>query len=146
MSTQKTQSQKTLLGGSAVIAASILLIIWLFPILTHHFELKITDLKYHLRSYLHHDPEMNSDIVLVNLDDISKKESGYDLWPYAYYARVIQKINAGGPTSLGIDILFTISIDTLGWPQVLTAIEESYVAVNPYFIEFGPDQTPLNVG
>ena len=74
---------------------------------------------------------MNPDIVLVNLDDISKKESGYDLWPYAYYARVIQKINAGGPTSLGIDILFTISIDTLGWPQVSTAIEESYVAVNP---------------
>lgn len=145
MSTQKTQSQKTLLGGSAVIAAAILLIIWIFPILTHHFELKVTDLKYHLRSYLDRDPEMNPDIVLVNLDDISKKESGYDLWPYAYYARVIEKINAGKPTSLGIDILFTISIDTLGWPQVLTAIEDSYVAINPYFIEFGPYETPLMV-
>ena len=118
----------------------------MFPILTKHFELKLTDLKFSLRSYLEHDPGIDPELVMVNLDDYSKEESGYDLWPYAYYARVIQKINAGGPTSLGIDILFTISIDTLGWPQVLTAIEESYVAVNPYFIEFGPDQTPLNVG
>ncbi len=83
--------------------------------------------------------------MLVNLDDISKKQSGLDLWPYDKYAETFEKLNAGGPTSLGIDVLFTITLDTTGWQRLLMAIEDSYVAVNPYLVEFGSDDTSLTV-
>ena len=86
-------------------------------------EFKITDLKFHFRNQLDNNPDMSSDIVMVNIDDYSKKQSGYDLWPYSYYAKTVEKINAGDPTSLGIDIIFTLTIDTLGWPRLLSAIE-----------------------
>ena len=103
----------------------------MFPILTEHFELKLTDLKFSLRSYLEHDPGIDPALVMVNLDDYSKQKSGYDLWPYPNYAETIEKINAGDPTSLGMDIVFTISIDTSGWTRLLAAIGDSYVTVNP---------------
>ena len=74
---------------------------------------------------------------MVNLDDYSKKQSNFDLWPYSYYTAAIEKINAGDPTSLGIDIFFTITLDTTGWYDLLTAIEDSYVTINPYLVKFG---------
>jgi len=116
----------------------------MFPILTEHFELKLTDLKYSLRSYLEHDPGIDPALVMVNLDDYSKEKSGYDLWPYPNYAETIEKINAGGPTSLGLDIVFTISIDTSGWTRLLAAIGDSYVTVNPYIVEFGDGKQTLD--
>ncbi|MBC8257203.1 MAG: adenylate/guanylate cyclase domain-containing protein [Candidatus Marinimicrobia bacterium] len=88
---------------------------------------------------------MNSDVVLVNLDDATKKQSGLDLWPYDLYAATFEKINAGEPTSLGIDVIFTITLDTTGWQRLLMAIENSYVAVNPYLVEFGLNDIPLSV-
>ena len=72
----------------------------MFPILTEHFELKLTDLKFSLRSFLEHDPGIDPLLVMVNLDDYSKEKSGYDLWPYPNYAQVIEKINAGKPIKL----------------------------------------------
>ena len=116
----------------------------MFPILTEHFELKLTDLKFSLRSYLEHDPGIDPELVMVNLDDYSKEKSGYDLWPYPNYAETIEKINAGGPTSLGLDIVFTISIDTSGWTRLLAAIGDSYVTVNPYIVEFGDGKQTLD--
>ena len=116
----------------------------MFPILTEHFELKLTDLKFSLRSYLEHDPGIDPALVMVNLDDYSKEKSGYDLWPYPNYAETIEKINAGGPTSLGMDIVFTISIDTSGWTRLLAAIGDSYVTVNPYIVEFGDGKQTLD--
>ena len=40
------------------------------------FELKITDLKFNLRSQFNYEPSMNSSIAIVELDDNAKKESG----------------------------------------------------------------------
>ena len=76
---------------------------------------------------------------MVNLDDYSKNQSSYDLWPYKYYAETIEKINDGDPTSLGIDIFFTLSVDTVDWKRLLTAVENSFVAVNPYLVEYGSE-------
>ena len=59
------------------------LFIYLFPIFTQSFELKITDLKFNLRSKLNYEPSMNSDIAVVEIDDNSKKESGLDLWLFS---------------------------------------------------------------
>ena len=55
------------------------------------------------------DPHLNSNIVMVNLDDYSKNQSSYDLWPYKYYAETFNKISKGDPNSYGIDILFTLN-------------------------------------
>lgn len=82
---------------------------------------------------------------MVNLDDYSKNQSSYDLWPYKYYAETIEKINAGEPSSLGIDIFFTLSVDTVDWKRLLTAVENSFVAVNPYLVEYGSEDELLVV-
>ena len=141
MSVKKSQSKSPLFSGGILTAASIIIVLWIFPVLIHHFELKITDLKFNLRSYLANEPDLDPNIIMVNLDDYAKKQSEYDLWPYPYYAETIEKINAGGPTSLGIDIFFTISVDTSGWQRLLTAIDNSFVSVNPYMVEFGDKNT-----
>ena len=96
-----------------------------------------------MRSYFDKEPDIDTDIVMVNVDDYAKKQSQYDLWPYDYYAASIERINAGKPSSLGIDIFFTLSVDTIGWKRLLTAVENSYVSINPYLIEFGDDNKPL---
>ena len=145
MDNHSLNSKSGLIIGGIVSVLAISLILWSFPVLTHHFELKITDLKFNLRNHLGNNPDMSSDIVMVNIDDYSKKQSGFDLWPYSYYAETIEKINAGDPTSLGIDIIFTLTIDTLGWPRLLSAIENSYVAINPYMNKFGDVENPLIV-
>ena len=113
------------------------LFIYLFPIFTQSFELKITDLKFNLRSKLNYEPSMNSDIAVVEIDDNSKKESGLDLWPYSYYADVLNNIAAGNPNSIGSDILFTVSIDTLGWENVIDAMFDAGNIINPYKVRYG---------
>jgi len=90
-------------------------------------------------------PSMDPDIVMVNLDDYAKEQSEYDLWPYEYYAKTIELINAGEPNSLGIDQFFTLSVDIVGWQRLLTAVEDSYVSVNPYLVEYGNEEKPLKV-
>ena len=91
------------------------------------------------------EPGIDPDIVMVNLDDHSKEQSEYDLWPYEYYAQTIELINAGEPTSLGIDQFFTLSVDIVGWQRLLTAVEDSYVSVSPYLVEYGDEETPIKV-
>ena len=92
---------------------------------------------------LNQEPDMNSSIVMVNLDDYSKKQSGKPLWPYPDYADVIEKISAGGPTSIGIDFILANTIDTSGWSAVLSAWEESFLTINPYLVKFGDTNEPI---
>ena len=102
-------------------------------------------MKFGLRSYFEKEPDLDPNIVMVNVDDYAKKQSQYDLWPYPNYAAAIERINAGDPTSLGIDIFFTLSVDTVGWQRLLSAVDNSFVSVNPYMIEFGDEKKPLAV-
>ena len=92
-----SKMSRNLILGSLTSVIFVLTLLWLFPVLTHHFELKMTDLKFKLRDSLNKNPDLSSEVVMVNIDDYSKKESGYDLWPYSYYAKTIEKINAGNP-------------------------------------------------
>ena len=62
---------------------------------------------------MNQEPGIDPDIVMVYLDDHSKDKSRYDLWPYKYYAKTIELINAGDHTRLGIDQFFTLSADTV---------------------------------
>ena len=94
---------------------------------------------------LNEEPEMNPSIVMVNMDNYSKIQSGKPLWPYSYYAAVIEKISAGEPTSIGVDILLTNTIDTSGFSAVLSALEESFLTINPYLVQFGSTKVPIEV-
>ena len=131
MSINKSQSNKPLFFFFIISAVIVLSILWIPPEPLHLFELKITDMKFGLRSYFEKEPDLDPNIVMVNVDDYAKKQSQYDLWPYPNYAAAIEKINAGDPTSLGIDIFFTLSVDTVGWQRLLSAIDNSSVSVNP---------------
>ena len=92
------------------------------------------------------EPEMNSDIILVALDDHSKLASGFKyLWPFEYYAQTVKKITDGQPTSFGLDILITKSCDTATWPLLIDELATSYLAINPYMVKFGDIKEPLEI-
>ena len=146
MNDKKSQSNRLLSAGGALTAITTLIILWIFPILTHHFELKITDLKFNLRSYMEREPDMNSDIVLIALDDQSKLASGFEyLWPYYLYAETVKKITDGDPTSFGMDIIFSGTVDTSGWSLLINELANSYMAINPYMTIFGDVKNPLEI-
>ena len=145
MNKVQSQSNRLLYIGGVLSAVIIYVFLSIFPILTQYFEYKITDIKYSFRSMLNEEPEMNPSIVMVNLDNYSKIQSGKPLWPYSYYAAVIEKISAGEPTSIGVDILLTNTIDTSGFSAVLSALEESFLTINPYLVQFGNTKVPIEV-
>ena len=130
--------------GGILSAVIVYVFLSIFPILTRYFEYKLTDIKYSFRSMLHEEPEMSSSVVMVNLDNYSKIQSGMPLWPYSYYASVIEKISAGDPNSIGIDILLTNTIDTLGFSSVISAMEQSFLTINPYLVQFGDTKEPID--
>jgi len=93
------------------------------------------------------EPDISSDIILVALDDHSKVASGHPyLWPYDYYAETVKKITNGKPTSFGMDIIFTNTVDATGWSSLIDELSESYLAVNPYMVKIGDKSNPLEVG
>jgi adenylate cyclase len=144
---KKLQSSRLIIGGGIITAIATFIILWQFPVLTHHFELLIFDLKFNMRSYMEKEPEMSSDVVLVALDDNSKIASGHPyLWPYDYYAETVKKITNGDPTSFGMDIIFTNTVDATGWDRLIDELGASYMAVNPYVVKFGDKDEPLEVG
>ena len=83
------------------------------------------------------DPEMNSDIVLIALDDDSKIASGYEyIWPYKYLSETVKKITDGDPTSFGMDIIFSGTVDTSGWSLLIDELANSYMSINYIPIHF----------
>jgi len=134
---RKSQLNRKLYTGGMLSAITVFIVLYNVTILTQFFEYKITDIKYSVRSMLDKEPEINSSIVMVNLDDYSKKQSGKALWPYPYYTDVIEKISAGGPTSIGMDFILTNAIDTSGWSKLVFSMEESFLLINPYMVDFG---------
>ncbi len=99
-----------------------------------------------MRSYMEKEPDMSSDVVLVALDDNAKIASGHPyLWPYDYYAETIKKITNGKPTSFGMDIIFTNTVDATGWSSLIDELSESYLAINPYMVKIGDKANPLEV-
>ena len=127
-------------------AIATYIILWQIPIITHHFELLIMDLKFNMRTYMENEPDMSSDVILVALDDASKIASGNEyLWPYDYYAETVKKITDGKPTSFGMDIIFTNTVYATGWSNLIDELAESYMAVNPYMVKIGNKNNPLEI-
>lgn len=66
-------------------------------------ELKFYDLRMGLAA----EPDAPSEIALVDIDDDSLEKLGRWPWPRALLAKGVEKINAGAPRLIGLNILFT---------------------------------------
>ncbi len=92
----------------AVVSTLIALTIqWRSPALLNEFiEGKSFDLRLKLREQFHnHQPR--PDILIVTIDEKSLKEVGRWAWSRSVMADLVNKISAGKPKAIGIDVLFS---------------------------------------
>jgi adenylate cyclase len=106
-------------------------LIGLFPTITTPFErmdYSARDTLMRLRG----SQTPSSDIVIVAIDDDSFNYTGYRWpWPRAYFAEIVNQINAGGAKVVGVDvILFEPDEDPAGDEAFATALGEAPYAVN----------------
>ena len=66
-------------------------------------ELKSYDLMMNFRS----DPGVSNEVVIVDIDDDSIDKLGRWPWPRSLLAKIIKKINAGGPRVIGLNIILS---------------------------------------
>lgn len=71
-----------------------------------HLESKTYDLRLHLRNYLFRPPHVD-DIVIVMVDEKSVAEIGRWPWSREVQARLVDRIAAGRPKVIGIDIMYS---------------------------------------
>lgn len=76
------------------------------PYLRDKLESKTYDLRLNLRNLVH-KPNINPDIMLVLIDEKSLAEIGRWPWDRDVTAALVNKISAGKPRVLGIDIMLT---------------------------------------
>ncbi|MFK5985841.1 MAG: adenylate/guanylate cyclase domain-containing protein [Pseudomonadota bacterium] len=75
-------------------------------------ELQSIDLRFQLRNSLFKHPVISQDIVLIGIDDhsISETDEPFILWD-TFFAEVIQKVAQQHPKVIGLDIIWSKSID-----------------------------------
>ena len=77
-------------------------------------ELKYYDVRMKLRG----DQESPSDIVIVDIDDESIENLGRWPWPRSLVAKGIDKINAGGPKVIGLNLILTEAEQNNGLKEI----------------------------
>jgi len=82
---------------------------------------------YDLRMGLTAEPDAPSDIVLVDIDDDSLEKLGRWPWPRSILARGLEKIEAGTPRLVGLNVLFTEPEESSGL-KVLAELERLFAA------------------
>lgn len=99
----------------ALVLVGAVLLQWLVPTWADRAEGWTIDLRFRLRG----QEEPRSPIVIVALDEASFQMMG-DLhgenirtWPRARWAELIERISAGNPRLIGVDVVF----DTPGWDE-----------------------------
>jgi adenylate cyclase len=88
------------------LAGSLLLQVYDPPLIRDHLEAKTYDLRLHLRQLLK-PPTVSPRIAIVAIDDRSIAELGRWPWSRHLQARLIDRIAAGRPKAIGIDLLFS---------------------------------------
>jgi adenylate cyclase len=84
-----------------------LLLQWQDPaVIREHLESKTYDLRMRLRNFIY-KPSPDPDIELVLVDEKSLAEIGRWPWSRNVMAELVNKISAGKPKVIGIDIMFT---------------------------------------
>ena len=80
---------------------------------------------YDMRMKLTQEPEAQSDIVLVNIDDDSIEKLGRWPWSRSRIAAGIDKLHAAGPKLIGLNILFSEAEENSGL-MVLGLLDEQF--------------------
>jgi len=84
-----------------------------------------------LSAYLYHERELSDEIVIVAIDpkSFSIPEqgglNGFGSWPKTYYGDVLNKIEAGDPSSVFFDVLFTTESSGIKSDELLSIAQES---------------------
>jgi len=113
-------NSKLFLCGIGVTALFSLLYIF-EPPLFRYLELRFYDTV--LREYPISRPA--ADVIIVDIDERSLKEFGQWPWPRSIVADLLKKINAHGPSVIGVDLLFA-EPDRTSLHAVLEHIKETY--------------------
>ncbi|MBT8350815.1 MAG: CHASE2 domain-containing protein [Deltaproteobacteria bacterium] len=85
-------------------------------------ELKSYDLMMNFRS----DPGASNEVVIVDIDDDSIDKLGRWPWPRSLLAKIIEKINAGGPRVIGLNIILSEPEESNGLKE-LTNLKERFL-------------------
>ena len=88
--------------------AGLVLILWSFGVLDS-LERQSIDARFSIRG----DRPAPKEIVFVAIDDVTTSYFDKTRWPYPrrYHAKVINRINAGHPRAIAVDIQFTEQTD-----------------------------------
>ncbi|OQY11447.1 MAG: hypothetical protein B6I30_06710, partial [Desulfobacteraceae bacterium 4572_187] len=84
-------------------------------------ELKSYDLMMNFRG----DPGVSNEVVIVDIDDDSIEKLGRWPWPRSLLAKIINKINAGGPRVIGLNIILSEPEESNGLKE-LTNLKELF--------------------
>jgi len=84
-------------------------------------ELKSYDLMMKFRS----DPGVSNEVVIVDIDNDSIEKLGRWPWPRSLLAKIINKINAGGPRVIGLNIILSEPEESNGLEE-LTNLKELF--------------------
>ena len=85
---------KNLILGNSIVILAIALFFIVFGDVFYLFELKTLDIRYILRDMTNNNPPIHKDIINVNIDDYSIRESGkITEWPKNYYSNLIKKVS-----------------------------------------------------
>ena len=88
--------------------AGLVLVLWGFGVIDT-LERQSIDARFSIRG----DRPAPKEIVFVAIDDVTTSYFGKTRWPYPrrYHAKVINRINAGHPRAIAVDIQFTEQTD-----------------------------------
>ena len=88
--------------------AGLVLVLWGFGVMDS-LERQSIDARFSIRG----DRPAPKEIVFVAIDDVTTSYFGKTRWPYPrrYHAKVINRINAGHPRAIAVDIQFTEETD-----------------------------------
>ena len=84
-------------------------------------ELKSYDLMMNFRS----EPGVSNEVVIVDIDNDSIEKLGRWPWPRSLLAKIIHKINAGGPRVIGLNIILSEPEESNGLKE-LTNLKELF--------------------
>ena len=129
-------SIRTLLLGNAAVILVISGILFLFSDFLGVFELKTVDGRFHFRNNLNKNPIFSSEIIHINIDNLSKQSSGLDIWPKEYFAELLDKLSWDEPEVIAWDIMFVRSNDTLGNQALADAVVKAGNIISPYLLQF----------
>ena len=138
-------SIRTLLLGNTTVILVISGILFLFSDFLGVFELKTVDGRFHFRNILNKNPVFSSEIIHINIDNLSRQSSGLDIWPKRYYADLISNLSSGDPEVIVQDIMFVRSLDTLGNQALADAVVKAGNIISPYLLQFHEAETALSL-